>query len=192
MQYFDITRVMQEAPRYPGTPPLAIHHVSDLAGDGYNESKLTFYSHVGSHADAQTHFLQDGYTIAEMPVERYLGPCRVVTIPANTVIGRAILYGKLDDISRIVLHGGGNSYLNEEAAAYLVQCGVQTVVTDALSVASIDREEPVHRILLESGVAIVENVILDSIPDGDYWLSALPLRIADCDGAPVRAILFRE
>lgn len=192
MEIFDITRVMQKAPRYPGTPPFSMQQVSTLEEDGYNERELTFYSHVGTHADAQSHFLPDGRSIDEMPPERYVGPCRVLSVPADTVIGSEVLRGKLEGVCRLVLHGGGNSYLNAEAAAYLMQCGVQTVVTDALSVAPMDQEMAVHRILLEAGAAIVENVILDGVPDGEYWLSALPLRIAGCDGAPVRAVLFRE
>lgn len=191
MKIFDITRSLQEAPRYPGTPPFSIRRVSDLeAGDAYRESEMTFYSHMGTHADAASHFLQDGHTIDQMPLERYLGPCRVLTVPADTVIGSAMLKGNVEGVSRLLLHGGGNSYLNEEAATYLVHCGIRTIVTDAWSVAPMDREAPVHRIFLEAGVAIVENVILDGVPDGAYQLLALPLRIAGCDGAPVRAILM--
>lgn len=192
MEIYDITRTMQTAERYPGTPPFSMRRVSDLAGEGYRESELTFYSHVGTHADAQSHYLPDGCGIEAMPVERYVGPCRVLTVPANAVIGREALVGKLDCVCRLVLHGGGETYLNPDAAAYLVQCGVQTVVTDAISVAPMEQEEAVHLILLEAGAAIVENAVLDGVPDGDYWLSALPLRIAGCDGAPVRAVLFRE
>lgn len=193
MKLFDITRIIQEAPLYPGTPPFAMHKVSDLsAGNEYNESEMTLSSHMGTHADASSHYLQGGCTIDNMPLERYLGPCTVMTIPANAVVDSAAFRGKVEGISRLVLHGGGSSYLNEEAASYLVQCGVQTVVTDAWSVAPLDQEASVHRILLEAGVAIVENVILDGVPDGAYQLSALPIRVAGCDGAPVRAILFQE
>ena len=83
MEIFDITRVMQKAPRYPGTPPFSMQQVSTLEEDGYNERELTFYSHVGTHADAQSHFLPDGRSIDEMPPERYVGPCRVLSIPGR-------------------------------------------------------------------------------------------------------------
>ena len=192
MEIYDITRTMQTAALYPGTPPFSMRRVSDLADEGYRECELTFYSHVGTHADAQAHFLPEGLDIAQMPVERFLGPCRVITVPADTVIGSEALSGELDGVCRLVLHGGGNTYLNAEAAAYLVQCGVQTVVTDAISIAPMDLEKEVHLVLLEAGAGIVENAVLDGVPDGDYMLSALPLRIAGCDGAPVRAVLFRE
>ena len=193
MKIFDITRTIQEAPLYPGTPPFSMHKVSDLLnGDEYNESEMILSSHMGTHADAASHYLQDACSIETMPLERYLGPCTVMTIPAHTVVSSTIFRGKIEGISRLVLHGGGNTYLSEEAATYLVQCGVQTIVTDAWSIAPLDREAAVHHILLEAGVAIVENVILDNVPDGRYQLSAFPLRIAGCDGAPVRAVLFRE
>ena len=46
-----------------------------------------------------------------------------------------------------------------------------------------------HKILTSGGVAILENLALKDIPEGDYELIALPLRLRDADSSPVRAVL---
>ncbi|MGE4352954.1 MAG: cyclase family protein [Oscillospiraceae bacterium] len=192
MKIIDITRVAQEAPIYPGDAPLSIVSISDMQrGDDYNDSLITSGSHIGTHADAVTHFLSEsGMTIDKMTLERYYGPCRVLTVPKDCILDAPMLSGRLGKTERLVLHTGGHSYLGRDAAAYLVESGVRTVVTDAWSVAPLDNEGEIHRILLGAEVAIIENVILSGVPDGVYLLSAFPIKYGGCDGAPVRAVLI--
>src|SRR5690606_7786085 len=75
-------------------------------------------------------------------------------------------------------------------ARRLVEEGVKVVGTDAPSVDSLEsRTLEAHRILLGAGVAVLENLALGAVKPGKYTLVALPLRIAEADSAPVRAIL---
>lgn len=39
------------------------------------------------------------------------------------------------------------------------------------------------------GMAILEGLVFDGVPDGRYELIALPLKLTTADAAPVRAIL---
>jgi arylformamidase len=126
-----------------------------------------------------------------MPLERYYGPARVVTVPQNALITPKDLRGRIDGVERVVLHSGGKSYLTKEAAELLAGAGVRTIVTDAWSVAPLDNEKEIHQIVLGAEIAIVENVILDGVADGDYVLSAFPIKIKGSDGAPVRAVLIQ-
>jgi arylformamidase len=194
MRIIDITRPVQEAPVYPGDEPAEIRRVCDMRrGGAYNASVIRMGSHIGTHADADCHYLPDSPVGAgEMGLDRYYGPCRVLTIPAGSVIAPAALLGRVEGCPRVALHGGGRSFLSGEAARCLVQCGIRTVVTDAWSVGPPDREAEVHRILLRAGVAIVENAVLDAVPDGDYTLIAFPIKLCGCDGAPVRAVLLQD
>jgi arylformamidase len=83
--------------------------------------------------------------------------------------------------------------LTQDAARLLVARGVRLVGTDAPSPDAADAHDlPVHRVLLGAGVAIVENLLLDEVAPGDYELVALPLRFAEADASPVRAILVRR
>ncbi|MNL80358.1 Kynurenine formamidase [compost metagenome] len=46
-----------------------------------------------------------------------------------------------------------------------------------------------HHAVRDHRLAILEGIVLDDVPAGDYELIALPLRLATLDASPVRAIL---
>ena len=191
MKIYDITRTLQEAPVYPGDEAAFVEQHS--VGERFRSSTVKAGSHAGTHADAFSHLLEDGLTIDQMPLENYCGPCRVLTVPGDQeLIRQDDLKGRIGGAARVLLHSGGTAFLCEEAAEYLVGCGIRALVTDAVSVGPADNEETIHRILMEGGVAIVENAILDGVPDGDYLLFAFPAKYGGCDGAPVRAVLLTE
>ena len=188
----DITRTVQDAPLYPGSSPIRVERVVDMKqGALFNVSKITTGSHIGTHADAGCHFLADNNTgIDKMELHRYYGPCCVVTVPEKSLITRAMLEGKIDNCQRLVINSSGSSYLAKDGAEYIVEKGVLTVVTDAWSIGPMDNEPEIHTIIMSAGLAVVENVVLDGVADGEYILSAFPIKIGGCDGAPVRAVLI--
>ena len=188
MKIYDITRAFQDAPLYPGSAAPEITPMEELGGARC--SRISADSHAGTHADAVSHFFADGETIDAMPLENYCGPCRVLTVPGDGLITLDALRGRLSGAQRLALHTGGNGYLCEQAAEYIVACGVRALVTDAVSVGPGDNEAMIHGILMNGGVAIIENAVLDAVPDGDYLLFAFPMKYAGCDGAPVRAVLL--
>lgn len=191
MKIIDITRTIQDAPRYPCDEPVKFELVKALSqGDSCDVSTITSCVHVGTHADAFSHYKAGGLTIDKMPLELFCGKCRVITVPGDTLIKKSDIVGKLAGSERIVLRSGGTSYLCEQAAEYIAACGTKAVVTDALSVAPDDNEDSIHSILFEAGVAVVENVTLEGVADGDYLLFAFPAKYGGCDGAPVRAVLI--
>ncbi len=194
MKIFDITRIHQEAPLYPGSAEPIIDRVYNMEdGAPFNASMITTGSHIGTHADAYCHFLKDnGTTIDMMELWRYYGKCRVISFKENHMITKEELVGKLQGAERLVIHGGGYSYLTVEAAQYIVECEVVAVITDGWSIAPLDNEAPIHEIILGGKLAVVENVVLDNIADGDYIISAFPIKYGGCDGAPVRAVLIKE
>jgi len=194
MKLIDITRTVQDAPIYPGASPVVVEQVFDMQkGDPFNASMITSGSHMGTHADAYRHFLKDNQVgIDNMALTCFYGPCRVITVAEATPISKQALEGRIDGCERLILHGGGYSYLTKDAARYIVEQGILTIVTDAWSVAPLDNEAEIHAILLSNGLAVVENVVLDGVEDGDYTLCAFPIKIGGCDGAPVRAVLISE
>jgi arylformamidase len=148
---------------------------------------------MGTHADATRHFLMESdIGIDRMELPPYYGPCRVVTVPGSALITKKDLEGRIDGCERLVIHGGGLSYLAKDAAEYIVEKGVKTIVTDAWSIAPLDNEAEIHSIVLKPGLAVVENVVLDGVADGEYILCAFPIKIGGCDGAPVRAVLIAD
>ena len=192
MKIYDITRALQDAPIYPGSAPAVFEPVADIETRGWRETLVTAGSHMGTHADAESHFLPDGAPIDAMPLDAYCGDCRVLTVSAEELIRADELRGRIAGAERVVLHTGGKSYLCEQAAEYLAECGVKLVVTDALSVAPPDNEAAVHVILARGGVAVVENAVLDGVEDGEYLIFAFPAKYAGCDAAPARAVLLQS
>jgi len=192
MKLIDISRIAQDAPIYPGSSPIQIDPFYDMnQGAPFNASLITAGSHMGTHADAHRHFLKDSSIgIDQMELSRYFGPCRVLTVPENAFITKEDLAGRIEGCERLALHGGGFSYLSKEAAEYIVESGIQTVLTDAWSIAPLDNEAEIHTIIMAQGIAVVENVELDHVADGDYTLCAFPVKLGGCDGAPVRAVLI--
>ena len=188
MKIYDITRALQEAPVYPGDAPPVFSRQPGVPG-APDVFSVTMGLHSGTHADAFSHFLPDGASIEQMPLERYCGPCRVLRVPENCLIRTDDLRGRISGAQRIALAGGGSAFLCEEAAEYLAGCGIRTVLTDAVSVAPQSNERAIHTILMRAGIAIVENTVLDGVAEGDYLLFAFPMKIAGSDGAPVRAVL---
>lgn len=192
MRIIDITRTLQEAPLYPGSESARIESIRSMAdGADHNLSLVTADSHMGTHADAPSHFIEGGLTIDQVPLENYCGKCRVISVPADTLIKLDDIRGKIAGHDRIVLHGGGSAQLCEEAADYLAACRIKALVTDAVSVGPLDNERVIHETLLSAGVAIIENAVLDGVEDGEYLLFAFPVKYGGCDGAPVRAVLIQ-
>ena len=190
MVIYDISRVMQEAPVYPGSPEMVFEPIASMAnGDVYNQTRITVDSHAGTHADAFSHFFESGKNIDEMPLDHYCGRCRLITF-IDEMISLNDLRGKLEGCERLVMCGG--AFLSEEAAEYIAMCHIKLVVTDAISVGPQSNERAIHQILMEHNCAIIENAVLVGMKDGDYLIIAPPIKYAGCDGGPVRAIMISE
>jgi arylformamidase len=78
------------------------------------------------------------------------------------------------------------------AAQYLTKTGTHCVGIDSFSIEAFDCDGSVHRELLGHGCLIIELLDLSRVPEGDYTLVALPLRLTGLDGAPARVILLDE
>jgi ribose 5-phosphate isomerase B len=164
---------------------------------------LNLSAHTGGHVDAPVHVLADGMGIDSLDLDSMLGAACLYQLADIMCIERALLEGlSLSGVSRLILGTGRRatsgktefttdcSFLTEDAARYLVEIGVRLLAIDSMSVDQIDTVTyPVHRILMENNVVIVEGVNLDGVPAGYYELLCLPLKIKDGDGAPARVVL---
>lgn len=81
------------------------------------------------------------------------------------------------------------AFLSEDGAEFLLESGAKLIGTDALSIER-DGGLEVHKLLLRNDTFIVEGLRLEEVPPGHYELICLPMKIADGDGAPVRAVLI--
>jgi arylformamidase len=194
--------VRPEIPVWPGDTPFDSRLTWSMAEGGtVNVSAITTTPHLGSHADAPFHTEPRGETMADLPLERYLGPCRVVKVPPQPLIEPRHLEGvDLSNPPRLLLKTGSVrdrrafperfSALSPELAALLGEKKVLLVGLDTPSVDPFDSKTlDAHHALARGGVAILEGLMLDGVPEGTYELIALPLKLAGLDASPVRAVL---
>ena len=190
-----------EIPVWPGDTRFQARRVASLAeGEGVNLGALETTPHAGAHADAPFHLDEDGLRIGSVDLRPYLGACRLVEVLATDRVHAEDLAGRIDGAERVLVrtrarrvrdpfHEGFAS-LDPGAAELLGGKGVLLVGLDTPSVDDFASEAlPVHRILFRWGVAILEGLDLAGVPEGDYELIALPLRLRGLDASPVRAVL---
>ena len=211
MTIYDISLTISPSlPTWPGDPPLELELIESMdKGAHANVTHLSAAVHLGTHVDAPHHFLNDGRTVENLPLDILTGPCYVTQLPDGIEAITAEVLDRTEITSEMkrVLFGTRNSHLwakgeakfqtdfvaiTEDGAEWLVERGIQLVGVDYLSVAPYGDSVPTHTALLKAGVVVVEGLNLSKIVRGFYDLYCLPLKIAGSDGAPARAILVQR
>ncbi|MCH4038484.1 MAG: cyclase family protein [Eubacteriales bacterium] len=194
MNIIDISRELFSVPAYPGDPVPSKRIVKGFdkeKPDICQLTELTLGSHSGTHIDAPRHFIPGGLDVEHVGLRRAYGRCKVVetATPIELTADMVDEYTH-DGTKRLLLKGGFE--ITPESAQRMVDDGIRTIGTEAPTVGGEGTGPIVHRILLGAEVLIIENLDLSRAKPGDYTLSALPLRMADLDGSPVRAVLIEE
>lgn len=198
MTVYDITRPLSEdTPLYPGD----IQPRFNVIDNGqYRVTEMTLGTHTGTHLDAPSHYLKGGRTVDEIPPERLAGPAQVLDCSdTGSVIGPGCFAGRLNGTRTLLLKtwfserqefDPGYPSLSLEAAQVLIDTGITCLGIDTPSIEEYDCDGSVHRLLLESGMIVLELLDLSAVPAGNYFMVALPMRLKGADGSPVRAILW--
>ncbi len=161
--------------------------------------------HLGAHADSSSHYHAEGEGIEKRPLTSYFGPTQVVhvkTRPGGRVMP-ADLGGKKIQASRVLFRT--DSFPNPEvwnadfmalSPELIEHLQSQGCVLVGIDTPSVDPEDSKalesHQALYRSKIAVLEGLILSSVPEGVYTLVALPLPIEGGDASPVRALLFED
>lgn len=193
MRIYDITRELFSSPVYPGDPAPALNRIITMgAGENYTISSFSACCHNGTHMDAPLHAIVGGKSMAELPLAAMVGPCTVVTLtgPVTETDAKALVFNCRE---RILLRTNGYAAMTAEGAEMLAKQGVLLVGMDDIDWAPDEETELiVHRILLGADILLLEGLTLEGVPDGEYTLAALPLKLQGADGAPVRAVLLSQ
>lgn len=207
VKYVDISLPVSPAlPTWPGAPPVAFERRLDIGrGDAVNDTNMFCNVHVGTHIDAPLHYLADGLSAADLPIDPFIGPVVVADVSESDAITAATLASLAlsPDVERLLLRTRNSQWwadgvhefrsdyvaLTADAAQWIVNHGIRLVGVDYLSVQRYQDGPETHRILLGAGVIVVEGVNLVDAPAGNYELICLPMKLVGVDGAPVRAVL---
>jgi arylformamidase len=186
---------------FPGdTPYTQQAHFEIGALCPVNVCRITLSPHTGAHADAPLHYAPGATAIGAVALEPYLGPCRVVhCIDVGPLIEPQHLAAALDGMpARLLVRTLQQARQSWEpftafAPQTLEQLAALGVLLVGIDTASVDPADSgdlaAHHQLLHHDMRVLENLVLDDVPEGDYELIALPLKLTHADASPVRAVL---
>ena len=202
------------APVFPGDTAYTQQWVASIEpGCPVNVSAITLSPHVGAHADAPLHYDAAGAAIGAVDLDAFIGPCRVVHAIGCGPLGRpehiAHALGKppsgrawsLDALPprvlvRVYPHQPQDRFddalpaFAPDTVEQLADLGVKLIGIDSASIDPADSKTlDSHQVIRRRGLRVLENLLLDDVPEGDYELIALPLKLTTADASPVRAIL---
>lgn len=202
---YDITRTVSPTTAvWPGDTPFSAQHMLRRAeGASVNLTTLTVSAHTGTHADAYYHYEDEAAYPAQMPLEAYIGPARVVTVARRDgpLTPADFAQVALAGAQRLLIHSHVSAladdewpaefpYLSPELIDWLAALDIRLIGLDSPSVDALDSTDlPCHHALRRYKMVNIETLCLRDVPDGDYELIALPLKLDGVCGSPVRAIL---
>ena len=191
------------SPVFPGDTPYSQEWSAELGpGNPVNVSRITLSPHVGSHADAPLHYDSTGATVGSLDLVPYLGPCRVIhAIGCGPLVEWKHVQHALDHLPQRVLlrtyekapvdawDDNFTAYAPDTIKRFAMRgvklIGIDTASIDPASSKTLDS----HQVIRRLNVRVLENLVLDDVPEGDYELIALPLKWMNADASPVRAVL---
>lgn len=191
------------SPVFPGDTPYSQQWAATIGpGCPVNVSAITLSPHVGAHADAPLHYDPQGLSIGKVPLDTFIGPCRVIHAMdcGPLVEWRHIEHAVSGLPPRVLVRtytrmpqdhwDGALAGYAPDVVERLATLGVQLIGIDTASIDPADSKTlDSHQVIRRHGMRVLENLVLDDVPEGDYELIALPLKLTQADASPVRAVL---
>jgi arylformamidase len=201
----DISPALSEAiPVWPGDTPFDAERTWRLGCDGspVNVSKLIMSTHTGAHADAPFHYNENGMTIDKAPLEPYIGPCVVLhclnpEIVTRGLVEKAVLRAGFAERVLIrtyarqpIMWDSSFASVEPQAIHWLADRGSVLIGVDTPSLdAQHSKTMDAHNAIFARDMRVLEGLMLDHAPEGQYELIAPPLKLFGLDASPVRAVL---
>jgi kynurenine formamidase len=192
---------------FPGTEKPVLQKLLSVEKDGFAETKLSFFSHTGTHMDAPAHMLKEGWTLDRFPIDHFTGKALLVDVSEITTKFIPVLFfdkyiKQLETVDFLILRTGWSKFweshvyfdsfpaLSAEATGMIATFNLKGVGIDVISIDLIDSIDFVnHHILLKKNILIIENLTnLEQIDSKIFSFTCLPLKFIDADGAPARAM----
>lgn len=192
MEIIDITKGIFSAEVYPGDPEPSKKNFQSIGnGDGCNLNAFFACCHTGTHVDAPLHFIDGGKPIDKMSMVPFIGPCRVIDVPAGPITGEYVENSFPKGCRRLLLRSEGEAYFLDHGAQAAANLGILLIGTDALSVGTKGNQIAPHKAFLNKDIAVLEGLELTGVDNGSYFLMAQPLKLEGMEAAPARALLIK-
>lgn len=212
MKVIDLTHTIQETmPVYPGTEPSRLIPANSYEKDGFKETLLQMYSHTGTHMDPPAHLFPGRTTLDDFPVSQFLGKALVIDC-RSLKEGQAITMAQLAPYGDKVRQAdfllfnlgwdkrwGTDAYfgdypcVDDAVLDFIIQSHYKGIGFDVIGLDPIaDENLTRHKKLFQScDMVNIENLKnLDQCGSDLFWFSCFPLKLAQSDGAPIRAVAW--
>ena len=212
MKVIDLTHTIREGmPVYPGTEPPVFEPANSYEIDGFRETRISMFTHTGTHIDPPAHLFAGRTTLDSFPPEQFIGralviDCRELAEGDAITLGHIRKYGELAETADFLLfytgwdaRWGTDAYfgdypcLDMEALEYVIQGDYKGIGFDVIGLDPIaDTDLTRHKKLFaEKDIVNIENLKnLGQCGGGLFWFSCFPLKTADSDGSSVRAVAW--
>lgn len=214
MRVIDLSHTIKEnMPIYPGTQPPRLIPANTYEENGFKETFLQMYTHIGTHMDPPAHIYAGKPTLDQFPVSQFIGKalvidCSDLTEGALITIDHLRKYGdKVNHADFLLFHTGWDKYwgmdlyfgdypcIDEQVLNVIIQGNYKGIGFDVIGLDPVaDEELTRHKKLFEKcDIVNIENLTnLQLCGDDLFWFSCFPLKINQADGSPIRAIAWFE
>lgn len=214
MRVIDLThKIKENMPVYPGTEPPRLDPANSYERDGFKETRISMFSHTGIHMDPPAHLFPNRTTLDQFPPEQFIGKavvidCRDLQEGQPITMAQIRQAGELADRADFLLFNlgwdkrwGDESYfgnypcLDDKVMDYILNgsfkgIGFDVIGLDPIADVNLTRHK---KLFAEKEIVNIENLCnLELCGPGLFWFSCFPLKIADCDGSPIRAVAWFE
>ena len=214
MKVIDLTyTIKEEMTVFPGTEMPKLINTSNYEKDGFRETSISIYSHVGTHMDPPAHIYPDRTTLDEFPASQFVGKglvinCRDLNEGEDITLDCILKYGKkAEEVDFLLFNTGWDKYwgtdkyfgdypcVNDEVLDYVLNGNYKGIQIDT------DRDNPVSdenlsrhkKLFKDKDIVNIENLKnLELCGEEIFKFSCCPLKVENSDGAPVRAVAWFE
>jgi kynurenine formamidase len=173
-------------------------------GTEFHIGKIEMVANTGTYLDSPFHRYADGSDLAGLSLSA-LANLEGVCLKTGERVQQAIdasLFHQVEVRERAVLiqtgwdmywrtkqYFTGHPFLTRDAAEFLASNGAKMVGIDSFNIDDIrDTQRPVHSILLQAGIPIVEHLCnLSALPEDGFKFFAVPVKVKGMGTFPVRA-----
>lgn len=214
MKAIDLTyTIKEEMTVFPGTEMPKLITTSNYEKDGFRETSISIYSHVGTHMDPPAHIYPDRTTLDEFPASQFIGKglvidCRDLNEGEDITLDCILKYGKkAEKVDFLLFNTGWDKYwgtdkyfgdypcVNDDVLDYVLNGNYKGIGFDTIGIDPVSDEKLTRhkKLFKDKDIVNIENLKnLELCGDEIFNFSCCPLKVENSDGAPVRAVAWFE
>ena len=192
----DLTMPIDErTPAFPGDPAFETKQIATIENNGWNVKRLCLNSHFSTHVDVPLHMIENGKTLSDYPLEKFIGEAVVLDVRGQSEIVADLSEVRKGDIVFFLTGHSKKAYDRDyfRNPPLISERTAQELVDKEINIVGIDSFTPdkipcaVHKMFMRADILIVENLInLEKLAGRRFWCCIMPLHIRNGDGAPCR------